>query len=182
MAILDQITIENANGIYAPREDSYLMCEAVEKYAKGSVLDLGCGSGILGIAAAMIGCKVTFADINRSALIQSKLNCDLNHTSGAFVLSDMFSSICGKFDTILFNPPYVPSERIDYIDLDGGVGGREVIDRFLLSYKSHINKSGIALLLESSANNFDKDVEAYGAEIVLRRHFFFEDLAVLLFK
>lgn len=182
MAILDKIAIKSAQGVYAPREDSYLMCEAVEKYAKGSVLDLGCGSGILGIAAAMIGCNVTFADINRTALIQSKLNCDLNFKTGNFILSDMFGSIHDRFDTILFNPPYVPSERIEHIDLDGGAEGREVIDRFLLSYKSHMNENGIALLLESSANNFNRDAKVYGAEIVLKSHFFFEDLAVLLFK
>ena len=39
--------------IYEPREDTYLILEAVKKYSSGNVLDVGTGSGILALAASV---------------------------------------------------------------------------------------------------------------------------------
>src|SRR3989338_9032417 len=56
--------------VYEPAEDSQLLASAVEKYASGSVLDMGAGSGIQAITAAKkTGVKsVVAADVNDDAL------------------------------------------------------------------------------------------------------------------
>ena len=41
--------------VYYPREDSFLLAKSVEKMARGDALDLGTGSGIQGITAALDG-------------------------------------------------------------------------------------------------------------------------------
>lgn len=171
-------------GVYEPREDSFLLEEAVEKYAAGKALDLGTGSGIQGIAAALNGCNVTFSDINQRALDCAKANAAANGVSGDFVRSDMFGSIHGSFDTIIFNPPYLISDSEtdlagDDASLEGGASGRELIDRFLGGYRKHLNFGGIALLLESSMNGYERDMAAHGATIVGRKKFFFEELVVI---
>jgi release factor glutamine methyltransferase len=172
------VKIKEFEGVYYPREDSHLLAGVVDKKARGDVLDLGTGSGIQGITAALKGCKVTFADIDRKAVEAAMKNAELNGVRGSFVLSDIFDGIGSKFDTIIFNPPYLPSDGIKQRALDGGRGGRELIDRFLGLYKDYLKPAGTVLLLESSFSGYEKEVEA-GAKILANGHYFFEDLVVL---
>ena len=52
-----------------------------------SLLDYGCGSGILAIAAAKLGCKpVIGTDIDPQAMVAARSNAEINHTEIRFVL------------------------------------------------------------------------------------------------
>ena len=52
-----------------------------------SLLDYGCGSGILAIAAAKLGCNpVIGTDIDPQAMVAARSNAEINHTSIRFVL------------------------------------------------------------------------------------------------
>ncbi|MCE5299070.1 MAG: methylase, partial [Methanoregulaceae archaeon] len=72
------------------------------------------------------------------------------------VRTDLFSGICGIFDLVLFNPPYLPTtpdERMDdWLEyaLDGGPDGRTVIRRFLSGVGRVLAPGGRCLLLISS--------------------------------
>jgi release factor glutamine methyltransferase len=178
---IKDLEIKGCKDVYYPREDSHLLANAVQKHAFGKVLDIGTGSGIQGIVAALNKCDVTFADIDKNALECAKNNAKLNGVSGKFVLSDIFSKIEDKFNTIIFNPPYVASEDKRYLALDGGKDGRDYIDRFLGSYKEHVLEKHVVLLLESSFNKYEKDLKKLNAKVVGKEHYFFEDLVVLLF-
>lgn len=167
--------------VYYPREDSLLLMDAVRRFAFGHTLDMGTGTGIQGIAAALKGCDVTFSDIYEPAVDCAKSNAESNGVSGKFVVSDMFSNIHSRFDTIIFNPPYVPSETKEYTALDGGRKGRELIARFLDEFGDHVNDKHVVLLLESSMNSYEKDVERLNAEVVGSSRFFFEEIVVLKF-
>jgi release factor glutamine methyltransferase len=75
------------------------------------VLDMGCGSGVLGltIAAERPKSHVTLADISEEALALTRENAEkLGIENIALVHSDLFSSISGTFDVIAANLPYVP--------------------------------------------------------------------------
>lgn len=185
--IADDIRIAAREGVYSPREDSYLLAEAVERHAFGKVLDMGTGTGIQGIVACKKGCDVTFADASQEALDCARANAESNSVSGKFVRTDLFSNIAGRFNTIVFNPPYLhsrPLGQLDRIDraLDGGIGGREVIDRFLAELPGHVEKDHLVLLLESSLNSYGKDIKKLDATVVCTKSMFFEELAVLMFK
>ncbi len=170
--------VRSYDGVYGPREDSDLLSGIVEKHAHGDVLDLGTGSGVQGITAALKGCTVTFADIDGKAIEAAKKNAELNGVKGIFLVSDMFSAIRGRFDTIIFNPPYLPNEGKPEIALDGGKEGRDLVERFLKDYKNYLKPGGTALLLESSFSRYDKEVTR-GAVVLAKAHYFFEDLVVL---
>ncbi len=178
---IGDLNLKSCGNVYAPREDSYMLANAVNMHAFGKVLDLGTGSGIQGIVAALNGCDVTFSDIDDEAIRCAKQNAKLNNVDGKFVCSDMFGRISGKFNTIIFNPPYVTSGKRRHIALDGGRMGRHYIEEFINSYSRHILERHAILLLESSFNMYEKDLKTLKARIVSKEHYFFEDLVVLLF-
>ncbi len=182
--LYEKIRLVEKEQVYPALEDSQLLAKAVEDYAFGKVLDLGTGSGIQGIIAGLRNCTVTFADIDDNALAAAKMNAKLNEVKGKFLKTDIFSNVKGKYNTIIFNPPYLPTGETNrrHIALDGGADGRELIDRFLKEYKKHVESVHVVLMLESSLNGFEKDAEKLKADIVGRTHYFFEDLVVLKFR
>ncbi|MFT4177275.1 MAG: peptide chain release factor N(5)-glutamine methyltransferase [Luteolibacter sp.] len=80
-----------------------------------SVLDMGCGSGVLGLtlAAERPDWQVTLADISPDALALAEENrASLDIGNARLVRSDLFSDIGETFDGIVANLPYIPeSER-----------------------------------------------------------------------
>ncbi len=167
--------------IYEPREDSFLLCRQIKDYADGkSVLDMGTGSGILAKEAAKYAVRVIAVDISPAAVEF----CRKRYNNIEFRQSDLFSNVPEKFDLIIFNPPYLPSdESIPDIALDGGKGGWELIARFLLDAKSHLKNGGVILLLFSSFSNPQKikailKEKNYSFKEVARQHIHFEDLFV----
>jgi len=143
--------------IYEPREDSYLLAKHVSAYAKGKVLDMGTGSGIQAKEAAKTADSVLAADINPEAVKEADGKI-------TYVESNLFSNIDGKFDLIIFNPPYLPDDaRVKDVALDGGRHGYEVIERFLNNANDYLTNDGKILLLFSTLSKKDK-VEEFIAD------------------
>ena len=71
------------------------------------VLDCGCGTGILGIAASMLGAKdVEAYDIDEWSVENTRHNAVLNNVENISVhLGDasVIKTLCGKFDVVLAN-------------------------------------------------------------------------------
>jgi release factor glutamine methyltransferase len=135
--------------MYKPEEDSFLLLKHIKDYASGNVLEIGTGSGILAQEAAKYS-GVLAVDIDKKLIKRSQKenkNPNIN-----FIFSDLFSNINEKFNLIIFNPPYLPSEKIKYKEIDGGVRGTEIIERFLKEAKNHLSENGKILLLVSSLN------------------------------
>ncbi len=71
-----------------------------------SVLDLGCGSGILAIGAALLGAKeVVGIDINSESVEAAKRNAHLAQVVVDLLVGDI-ESIRGDFDVTVMNPPF----------------------------------------------------------------------------
>ena len=76
-------------------------------------LELGCGSGLISIAAAKLGAKVTATDINPIAIDFLKHNATANNAGMDIFHSDLFKSLPKKkFDVIVINPPYYKNDPI----------------------------------------------------------------------
>ena len=173
--------------IYSPEEDSYLLEEQVLKYSKGkSVLDIGSGSGIQALAALKSKAKSVLAtDIDEESINYLR---SLNKNKLEIIKSNLFSKIKGKFDLIIFNPPYLPQNAKEDKEsakaTTGGKKGDEIILRFLKQAKSHLNKEGIILLLLSSLtpkNRIEKILLSSKLKytIISEKRLFFESLDVL---
>ena len=69
-----------------------------------SVLDYGCGSGILGISAIKLGAKcVTAIDLDPQAVIASKNNAEKNHVQQEIEITDNNKTIEKNFNIIVAN-------------------------------------------------------------------------------
>ena len=79
-----------------------------------TVLDLGCGCGVLSVFAAAKSREVTAVDINPEAIANTRENVRLHHLSNVrAICGDMFAEVTGDFDVIVSNPPFVPLEFSD---------------------------------------------------------------------
>lgn len=80
------------------------------------ILDIGCGSGAGGIAAARAIAEsgrtflLTLADISQQALAYAAINAAFAMIPAATVLSDSVHNVAGDFDLIIANPPYLHDE------------------------------------------------------------------------
>ncbi len=172
---------------YEPHEDSYLLQKHIKEYAKGDVLDMCTGSGILGVEAANFAEKVVAVDINQRALKLAKKNTK-NYENIIVKYSDLFSNIHSTFDLIICNPPYLPTDVRDMdLALDGGRHGYEFTIEFLKQADQFLKPDGKILLLFSSLTKKEK-IDFAITELLLtfkqldQEKFEFEELYVYLIE
>ncbi len=143
-----------------PRQETEELVELVlaELKQRGTsqtlkVLDMGCGSGIIGITiAAELGDRVavTCADISQDALQLAQENKSaLGINNVTFCHSDLFSAIEQKFDFIVANLPYVPlpdkptlAPELAHdpdLALFSGKDGLDIIRDFIPQSTQHLN-------------------------------------------
>ena len=143
--------------VYAPAEDTWLLLRAAGKECRDGerVLEIGCGSGAVSGALSQRA-LVLATDINPHAVREAR-------DRGVEVIrTDLFSGICGRFDLVLFNPPYLPTDPDERMDdwleyaLDGGPDGRAIISRFLSGVGGVLAPAGRVLLLVSSLTGFSE--------------------------
>lgn len=71
------------------------------------VCDLGCGSGILGIGAALLGAReVTAIDIDKTAIKIARRNVKRLGLENVELIAGDINCISGNFDTVIQNPPF----------------------------------------------------------------------------
>ncbi|MGB7318831.1 MAG: peptide chain release factor N(5)-glutamine methyltransferase [Planktotalea sp.] len=104
-----------------PRGDTEtLIAACLELGPQARVLDLGTGSGAIGLtlAAEWPGAKVVCTDISERALAVARSNMKAIEVEKTVTLirSDWFETVSGQFDLIVSNPPYIALE--EWIDLD----------------------------------------------------------------
>ncbi len=184
--------INTHENVYIPAEDSYLLAENLEIHDGESVLEIGTGSGIVAMYASKLTDKVTATDINFDAITLAESNFRANNIDNIELLfGNLFEPVKNrKFDVILFNTPYLPTEEGEVIEdnlnyaFDGGLNGRKIIDLFLNEVRNHLNDSGTVQLIQSSLsdNNLTlKKLDELGfiAEIAKKEHYFFEDIVLI---
>lgn len=145
--------------IYEPREDSELIRRHIAAYAKGRVLDVGTGSGLLALEAARSAREVLAADVNAEAVDRLSSVAPANVRA---LRSDLFSAVRGRFDLIVCNPPYLPDEPADPDPaLDGGAHGWEWTVRFVRDAKAALEAQGVILLVSSTRTSLERVERAF---------------------
>src|SRR5581483_7835431 len=147
-------------GVLRPPSDCHMLIEVMceQRLARGaSVLDLFTGSGAIAVAAALAGARaVTAVDVSRRAVINARLNATLNGVRVRALRGDLFAPVSqSRFDLIVANPPYIPSESDDLPvrgparAWDAGADGRALLDRLCDQVAPRLALGGAVLVVQS---------------------------------
>ena len=131
-------------------------------------LDMGTGSGVVGIFAARAGARVTAVDINPAAVRCAALNAQ---TAGCVMdcrQSDLFAALPDeRFDVVAWNPPFFPRAASNVAEVAFYAGsGYTAIERFAREVRPHLAPEGRILLVLST------DVDIAKLESWFRREHF----------
>ena len=189
---MGKFEIETDDLVYIPSDDTFLLAKNLEIKEGQSVLEIGTGSGLVSMYASLLTDDVTATDINYNALELAEKNFKLNNINTIKLeFGDLFEPVKDKkFDVILFNTPYLPTDSEDIINddlnyaFDGGLDGRKVIDRFINEVSNHLNDKGIVQIIQSSLSDNDRtlhmfDRNGFIAEIAASEKFFFEEIVLI---
>lgn len=192
-----ELQIPRFEDVYYPLDDSFLLIDYLdtpefEDFLKKKseskkdvqILDMGCGTGILGfcILYKMIESKfftkihLTFTDINSQAIGTAKSMMSENFhqlirltsfkdtsVTTSYHTSDLFDEITSQiFDLIVFNPPYLPQDEeirdpkpIDQA-LYGGPEGISVLKKFFLKLSPYVDYNSHVFFIASSLGAMHK--------------------------
>ena len=102
-----------SSGVFSHRRvdlGTALLIESMELPEEGSVLDLGCGYGPVGVAAGRLrpGLEVVLTDVNERAVELARENLRRNGVAnGVALLGGLYGPVAGRrFDVVLSNPPF----------------------------------------------------------------------------
>ena len=122
------------NGVFSKNHLDYGSRLLIETFLKNesdyeTVLDVGCGYGLIGITISKItGKNVTMCDINKRAIHLCERNIVANKVSAIVFESNIYENINDKYDIIITNPPIK--------------AGKNVVLEFLMGAKNHLNSEG----------------------------------------
>jgi len=139
---------------FDPDLSSELLIDSLEFAPGDRFLDMGSGTGVVGIYAAKKGARVLAVDISKHALTQTRLNSSRNSVQMRVARSDLFSNVNGRFDVVAFNAPYTrltKSRKEDRRTNDHTrISRLRTVSRFLTGLEKRLKKSGLGYLVLSS--------------------------------
>ncbi len=182
-----EIRIEGDPDVYPPSDDSILFIQSLNVKEGEKVLEIGCGSGVVSIHCAKNGCKVACGDINPRAVALAKRNAEANGIQIEAFETDVYSNIDGRFDTILFNLPYLPVDEDGLLarSWSGGPDGLGPLPDLLKGAPDHLTEDGRVVVVISSLMDTDALwdlLDNYSVRTIGELKLFFEKLAVLEIK
>lgn len=162
------------------------------------ILDLGTGSGIIGLTLASEFPKsfVTMVDVSQAALDMAKRNAESLEIEDrsprlSFLCGDLFAPIqeSTSFDLIVSNPPYIRSDVVptlevtvrDYephLALDGGQAGLDLVEKIIKNAGKYLESDG-ELLIEIGSDQKEAVIALVDAEPDLELVAVHDDLARL---
>ena len=161
------LRFEVSPSVLIPRADTEILVEtALEQLGEGeSVLDMCTGSGCILLSIAKLGKpgRTAGADISPAALEMARKNAAmLGLHKTEFIQSNLWEQITGRYDMIVSNPPYIPSEEIPHLmrevalhepqtALDGGADGLDFYRKITRQAKAYLMPGG-RLLMEIGAD------------------------------
>lgn len=174
-----------------PRPESETIIELLNQlitpHRKTTLIDVGTGSGCLGITAKLEhpNLEVTLSDINEPALKTARHNAKELKADVTCVQSDLLIDIAGRFGVIIANLPYVdPSWEVSRsisheptLALFAEDGGLALIKKLLMQATTHLPAGGY-LLLEADPCQHD-DIVTFAKEYGYQHELIQEYVVVL---
>lgn len=143
-----------------------LLLNNLPKKLDGSLLDFGCGAGIIGcyIKKCFPESSVDMIDINAYALASAKFSLAKNELKAKVFASNVFSDVQSKYDTLLSNPPFHSGQQTDYVAAETFItqsahylnpkGTLSLVANKFLRYEPLLNASYSNLVTTQENNKF----------------------------
>jgi SAM-dependent methyltransferase len=133
-------------------------------------LDMGAGTGIVGVALARAGAVVTSVDIDPTAVRNTQANAALHGVSVEALSSDLFTALPGRrFDRVVYNIPFWPGDPAGRPFGRAMYAGREfeAIHAFVAAFPVHAPEAWV--VLSEYGGDFPKARAALGPARLIRR-------------
>ena len=169
---------ESQNNYYIPDEDSIFLADYLEDQRGDSALDIGTGSGILAKVLSKNFELVVATDVNLFAL--KKAHVDIANC----VCCNAADALVANFDLIVCNLPYLPSDDLVDVTVDGLHEGIEIPSMIIKSASDRIMKNGKMIFLTSSLANYNVLIElcqslGFDSKIAAKKKLFYEELLII---
>jgi len=159
------------NGVFTPDPDktnsTSIILNNLPDIQGKDILDMGCGTGIIGIYCALNGArKVVAVDVDKNAVENTRENIKRNNAKNIeVILSNLFEHVMGSFDYIFGNLPiHDPS-------WDLGISTTELLKKFLRECKDYVHLGGAVYFTWNS----DQDI-APVKEFLQATNYLFEEI------
>ena len=176
-----QVTYEDA--VLEPRPWTLAQSVWAAELPPGPMLELGCGAGQIGLAAAALtGCPLVQVDRSEAASRAAAANASAAGLGGSVTqrTGDPADVLAAdeRFAIIIADPPYIPSEEVDRFPddpthaIDGGGDGADLVHHFLRVAADHLAPGGGIVLQVGGPEQLD-EVETWlrgtdGPDLVVR--------------
>lgn len=125
-------------------QGSLLLLDAFSSYLSEqpvpprSLLDLGCGYGMLSVGAWALGIQhITATDNNAAAVASCQYNFEQHNIEGEVIVDDCAATLHHQYDVILCNPPFHKGFGIE----------KDLTVKFVRSAKHHLKRKGVAFFV-----------------------------------
>lgn len=150
-----------ASGVFSKRRvdlGTRVLIESMVLPERGYVLDIGCGYGAVGIAAATFNPNLhaIMVDVNSRAVWLAKRNIEINHIKNAEVKhGNLYEPVKGlTFNCILSNPPVSAGMKTLRAIIAGAPEHLAIKGLFQMVVKSKIGKERLQSFFEETFGNF----------------------------
>ena len=164
-----QFSIYSDNGVFSKDRFDYgtkVLLENIDINSLcGKVLDLGCGTGVVGLILGTINNNISIdmVDVNERAIALAKENIKNNNLDNNIFISDVYSNVNDKYDYIITNPPIR--------------AGKDVVRRFLFGAKDYLSDNGTLYFVmrkDHGVKSMIKELEEiYNVEVIYKEKGFY---------
>ena len=160
------VAIAGHNGVGPPTPYTLLLAESMPDLDGLTVVDIGTGSGILGIVASLQGAaRVYVLDTNPAAIAAAMDNAERNGVRDCFVhlpIGDTMIPLPSgeKVDVVISNPAQLPLPGPEQANSPyyAGTDGRRMIEEVIRDTPARLSPQGRLLMVHNSVTDFPKSL------------------------
>ena len=160
-----RMAIAAYENVWPPTPYSLLLAESIPNLAGLTVIDIGTGSGILGIVASLQGAaRVYILDTNPAAIAAAMDNAERNGVRKRFLPLPVGDTIIPlpsgeTVDVVISNPPQLPLPKPEANNPNyAGSDGRDIIEKLIRDTPARLSAAGRLLVVLNSVSDFPKSL------------------------
>lgn len=140
-----ELTIASLPGVFSQKKldvGTALLLNNLPQQMQGSVLDFGCGAGVIScfIGKKFPNTQLSLLDVSALAISSAKKTFEINNLSGNVFASNSLSKVTDKYQHIVSNPPFHQGTKTSY----------QATENFLREINNHMFNQGDITIVANS--------------------------------